>query len=141
MSQTNQPNASNQAKAAHENQVQNSGQAQGSSVISTFGPEAAGQKSATYDSEADISKSLIIKGGSLFMLLDSRGDADVADNAAHGLYFHDCRFLSKSTLQLGQQVLTPRLNSDAEDEIANFELVNSAVILEEAPGVSPSPPS
>lgn len=112
----------------------------GSSVISAFNPDKAG-KVLTYQGEADISKSLILKAGNLFMLLDQRGDADVDYNQAEGLYFHDCRFLSKFILRLGSQTLTPLLSSAAQDEIAEFELVNPAVVLVEAPGVSPSPPA
>src|SRR5690349_16462115 len=89
----------------------------GSSVISAFNPDKAG-KVLTYQGEADISKSLILKAGNLFMLLDQRGDANVDYNQAEGLYFHDCRFLSKFTLRLGSQTLTPLLSSAAQDEIA-----------------------
>ncbi|HEX2910147.1 MAG TPA: glycogen debranching N-terminal domain-containing protein [Chloroflexia bacterium] len=117
-----------------------SGQSAGSSVISTFSHADSGQQ-IKYQGEADISKSLILKAGNLFMLLNQRGDADIDFNQADGLYFHDCRFLSKFTLRLGDQYLTPLLSSAAEDEMAEFELVNPAMVLVEAPGVSPSPPA
>ena len=140
MSDQKKNKANGVEKHAHENNEQ--GQTQGRSVIETFQPNGSHTNvHPQYKGEADISKSLIIKGGSLFMLLDNLGDADITTNEAHGLYFHDCRFLNKLTLQLGQQILTPLLNSDAEDEIANFELVNSAAFLKEAPGVSPASPA
>lgn len=126
-------------KQATEQGSQKTGQGQGSTVITTFNLAEHAERHE-YQGEADISKSLIIKGGNLFMLLDQQGNTDIDTNEAHGLYFHDCRFLSKFTLQLGEQVLVPLLDSDAGDEVAEFELVNSAVMLSEAPGVHPSPP-
>ncbi|HEX2910088.1 MAG TPA: glycogen debranching N-terminal domain-containing protein [Chloroflexia bacterium] len=109
------------------------------SVVSAFNEQVREQRAnLSYKSEADISNSMVIKCGNLFMLLNQNGDASVIHNEAEGVYFHDCRYLSKFTLQLGNLTMMPLLSSDEQDEVAEFELVNSAATLQEAPGVSPS---
>lgn len=128
-------NSSSKANQAKDNS------AQGNSVINTFDPDIKKQPSRKYSGEADISNSLVVKGGNLFMLLDTQGDADIDVNAAHGLYFHDCRFMSKFNLKLGKHTLIPLLHTDAQDEVAEFELVNPALALQEAPGVNPNQPA
>ena len=77
---------------------------------------------------------LTTKSGTLFALCALNGDMDTAVNNAHGLYFHDMRYLDRATLRVNGGPLSVLLaNADRSDrsisELTNppWQLVGGAL--------------
>jgi glycogen debranching enzyme len=73
---------------------------------------------------ADLGEALTTKSGDVFCLCASTGDIDSSFAPAHGLYFHDTRFLERAVLRLGNEPLSVLLSSADEDERSVSELTN-----------------
>jgi glycogen debranching enzyme len=73
---------------------------------------------------ADLGEALTTKSGDVFCLCASTGDIDSSVSPAHGLYFHDTRFLDRALLRLGDEPLSVLLSSADEDDCSVSELTN-----------------
>ena len=73
---------------------------------------------------ADLGEALTTKAGDVFCLCASTGDIDSSVSPAHGLYFHDTRFLDRAVLRLGDEPLSVLLSSADEDDRSVSELTN-----------------
>ncbi|MGI8609131.1 MAG: amylo-alpha-1,6-glucosidase [Candidatus Dormibacteria bacterium] len=77
---------------------------------------------------SDLGESLITKVNGLFSLCARSGDIDSDENDAHGLYFHDTRFLSRARLRLNGLPLAVLLcraeGATFTAELSNCELTN-----------------
>ena len=73
---------------------------------------------------ADLGEALTTKAGDVFCLCASTGDIDSSVSLAHGLYFHDTRFLDRAVLRLGDEPLSVLLSSADEDDRSVSELTN-----------------
>ena len=73
---------------------------------------------------ADIRETLTTKSGGVFCLCAGGGDIDSSASPAHGLYFHDTRFLDRAVLRLGDGPLSVLLSSAIEDDRSVSELTN-----------------
>jgi len=73
---------------------------------------------------ADLGEALTTKSGDVFCLCASTGDIDSSVSPAHGLYFHDTRFLDRALLRLGNEPLSVLLSSADEDDRSVSELTN-----------------
>jgi len=73
---------------------------------------------------ADLGEALTTKSGDVFCLCASTGDIDSSVSPAHGLYFHDTRFLDRALLRLGDEPLSVLLSSADEDDRSVSELTN-----------------
>ncbi len=78
---------------------------------------------------ADLGDSLTTKAGGVFCLCARNGDIDVSLNGGHGLYFHDTRFLARTTLRLGGQPPAILLSTALEDDRTVCELTNTDLEL------------
>ena len=73
---------------------------------------------------ADVGETLTTKSGGVFCLCTGAGDIDSSVSPAHGLYFHDTRFLDRALLRLGHEPLSVLLSSAIEDDRSVSELTN-----------------
>ncbi len=73
---------------------------------------------------ADLRETLTTKSGGVFCLCAGGGDIDSSASPAHGLYFHDTRFLDRAVLRLGNEPLSVLLSSAIEDDRSVSELTN-----------------
>ena len=73
---------------------------------------------------ADVGETLTTKSGGVFCLCAGAGDIDSLVSPAHGLYFHDTRFLDRAVLRLGDEPLSVLLSSAVEDDRSVCELTN-----------------
>ncbi len=73
---------------------------------------------------ADIRETLTTKSGGVFCLCAGGGDIDSSVSPAHGLYFHDTRFLDRAVLRLGDEPLSVLLSSAIDDDRSVSELTN-----------------
>jgi glycogen debranching enzyme len=73
---------------------------------------------------ADLGSVLTTKSDGIFCLCAGNGDIDADSTPGHGLYFHDTRFLDRSTLRLGDESLAVLLSSALEDNRSVCELTN-----------------
>ena len=73
---------------------------------------------------ADVGETLTTKSGGVFCLCAGGGDIDSSASPAHGLYFHDTRFLDRAVLRLGDEPLSVLLSSAIEDDRSVSELTN-----------------
>ena len=73
---------------------------------------------------ADVGETLTTKSGGVFCLCAAAGDIDSSVSPAHGLYFHDTRFLDRAVLRLGDEPLSVLLSSAADDDRSVSELTN-----------------
>ena len=73
---------------------------------------------------ADVGETLTTKSGGVFCLCAGGGDIDSSVSPAHGLYFHDTRFLDRALLRLGHEPLSVLLSSAIEDDRSVSELTN-----------------
>lgn len=73
---------------------------------------------------ADVGDTLTTKSGGVFCLCAGGGDIDASVSSAHGLYFHDTRFLDRALLRLGHEPLSVLLSSAIEDDRSVSELTN-----------------
>lgn len=76
----------------------------------------------------DLSGSLRAKAGSVFTVSGGNGDIDSRINNAHGIYFHDTRFLERWTLRLDGEPLAALL-STADGGTVVCELTNPDIQL------------
>ena len=58
-------------------------------------------------------QTIAIKSGDLFFLSGPGGDVPLEHAHAHGLFYHDCRFLNGYTLTIGKEK-PEALSSEAE---------------------------
>lgn len=73
---------------------------------------------------------LTTKSGSVFALCAVDGDIDGRVSESHGLYFHDTRFLDRSTLTMEGQRLSVLLADAAQGDRSVCELTNPDLLLE-----------
>ncbi|MGA9761220.1 MAG: glycogen debranching N-terminal domain-containing protein [Gaiellaceae bacterium] len=73
---------------------------------------------------ADVGETLTTKSGGVFCLCAGGGDIDSSVSPAHGLYFHDTRFLDRAVLRLGDEPLSVLLSSAVDDDRSVSELTN-----------------
>jgi len=73
---------------------------------------------------ADVGETLTTKADGVFCLCVASGDIDSSVSPAHGLYFHDTRFLDRAVLRLGDEPLSVLFASADEDERSVSELTN-----------------
>ncbi|MGH7764305.1 MAG: amylo-alpha-1,6-glucosidase [Candidatus Dormibacteraceae bacterium] len=80
-------------------------------------------------------QTLTTKSGTLFALCAPNGDIDTSINNAHGVYFHDVRFLDRARLRVNGKLLSVLLaNADRSDRSIS-ELTNP--LLQLASGALP----
>ncbi len=79
---------------------------------------------------ADVGETLTTKSGGVFCLCAGGGDIDSSVSPAHGLYFHDTRFLDRALLHMGDEPLSVLLSSAVEDDRSVSELTNPDLELE-----------
>ena len=73
---------------------------------------------------ADVGETLTTKADGVFCLCVASGDIDSSVSPAHGLYFHDTRFLDRAVFRLGDEPLSVLFASADEDEQSVSELTN-----------------
>lgn len=83
---------------------------------------------------SDVGPVLTSKTGSIFGICADDGDIDSGLSRAHGLYFHDMRFLDRETLRLNGQRLSVLLGTDEQGDRTISELTNHAIPLDDDDG-------
>lgn len=69
----------------------------------------------------DLSHTLLLKGGALFLVAGRDGDIDAQRNREHGLYFHDTRYLDRAVLRLnGRRPVTLKATAGAADRAVSL---------------------
>jgi glycogen debranching enzyme len=71
-----------------------------------------------------IGAALTTKAGNLAVICDESGDLDAPTTNAHGLYFHDMRFLDREALRVNGERLTLLLQTDEDGWRSIAELTN-----------------
>ncbi len=90
---------------------------------------------ANHENVLDSQSALTTKAGTVFALSAPNGDIDTSLNGAHGLYFHDMRYLDRATLRVNGDALSVLLaNADLSDRSIS-ELTNPPLQL--AGGILP----
>lgn len=72
---------------------------------------------------------LVAKAGSLFVVSGADGDINLDLNAAHGIYFHDMRHLSRAVIRLEGGGLAVLLSTDQEGDRCVVEMTNPELTL------------
>ena len=79
-----------------------------------------------------IASAICVKNGNIFFVAESDGGVPVLDGHGYGLYYHDCRFLNGYEFQLADSKPIVLAAATRGVGVANFELTNPHLELEEA---------
>jgi glycogen debranching enzyme len=84
---------------------------------------------ADHESVLNSLSTLTTKAGTVFALCAPNGDIDTSANSAHGLYFHDMRYLDRATLRVNGDALSVLLASADRSDRSISVLTNPPLQL------------